>query len=155
MKKQTIITLVLAFLVTNYVSFQAGQTLSYYASRDARSQRASAGQRAYGVNQVLVYQPSRIDFGRIDGIQTQQRTVTFSNPRKEAVVIKQVKASCSCTMAIVEEKMIPAGGTGKLLVSVNPALASPELAVSISVEYEGKNQVDRLLVSGQVLKTQR
>lgn len=153
MNKQTVVTLVLTLLVTNYASFQAGQTVRYYktSAPPARRSATASSARVYGVNQVLSFTPTRVDFGRITGLASQSRVVSFQNRGQEAVVIKQVKASCSCTVASVNTPDIPPGGQGQMTVVVNPATSSPELAVSISVEYEGKPQVDRLLVSGQVI----
>jgi hypothetical protein len=154
LSKQTVATLLLTLLVTNYLSFQAGQTLLYYkeGARPSRTGAGASGSRVYGVNQVLRFSPTRIDFGTIEGKEVQVRQVSFENPTQDTVTIKQVKASCSCTTAIVDSQQIPAKGKGQLTIAVNPATASTELAISVSVEYVGKPQVDRLLVSGQVIK---
>lgn len=144
----------LVLLVTNYISFQAGQTVKYYKDFSKRTSAApqatpGRGTRIYGVNQVLRFEPSRLDLGVLSTREPQRREVPFQNPGPETVVIKRARASCGCTMARIETREIPAGGKGVLEVVVDPALTGPEFSVSVSVEYEGRPQVDRILVSGQ------
>lgn len=147
-------SLALAFLVSNYLSFQAGQTIRYYAPRTSKAEVQTAKKsRIYGVNQVLKYSPTRVDFGTLTGLEPRYEKVSFRNDSPEAVTIKRIKAGCGCTSAkLIGDKKIPAGGEGTLEIEVLPALASPELAASVSIEYEEKPHVDRILVSGQVVK---
>ncbi len=156
MSKQAV-TLLLAYLVSNYLAFQAGQTILYYKSGSPPSVRESRGNgqqstRVYGVNQVLRFAPSRVDFGTITGSEPQNRTVSFHNPSQEEVVIKRVKASCGCTSAVLTGNKIPPGGKGEMVLVVDPTRASTDLGISVSVEYEGTPKIDRLLISGQVIK---
>ena len=152
MRKQTIATFVFVLLVTNYLSFQAGQTILFYKANGPARRPPMAATRVYGVNQVLQFETTRLDFGRLEGRAPVSRQVKFRNPGPQAVQISRIKTSCGCTAASTETMQVAAGGSGELKVTVNPASSSPELAVSISVEYEGKTPIDRLLVSGQVIK---
>lgn len=151
MKKQTIATFVFILLVTNYLSFQAGQTILFYKANAPTRRAAPAATRVYGVNQVLQFDTTRLDFGRVEGRDPVSRKVKFRNPGP-AVRIARVKTSCGCTAASTETMEVPPGGSGELTVTLDPVRSSPELAVSVSVEYEGKTQIDHLLVSGQVIK---
>lgn len=152
MSKQTIATSIFILLVTNYLSLQAGQTVLYYKANAPQRRQAPAEIRRYGVNQVLSFEVTRLDFGRITGREPVSRRINFRNPGHEPVRVSRVKASCECTAVSLRPEDIAPGATGELSITVDPARSSPELAVSISVEYEGKTQIDRLLVSGQVLK---
>lgn len=153
MTRWTLSSLILIFLVSNYLSFQAGQTVRYYDKAPSQTGTSRSGARVYGVNQRLTYTPSRLDFGVITDLEPRYRDVAFHNPGSEAVTIKRIKAGCGCTSArLLGDKTIPPGGQGRLRVEVQPALASPQLSASVSIEYEGLAEVDRLLVSGEVLK---
>ena len=149
MKKQTIATFIFILFVTNYLSFQAGQTILFYKANEQT--RRPAVNRVYGVNQVLQFDNTRLDFGRVEGRQPISHTVKFRNPGPP-VRISGVKTSCGCTAASAAITEVPTGGSGELTITLDPVRSSPELAVSVSVEYEGKTQIDRLLVSGQVIK---
>lgn len=150
LSKQTIATLIFILLVTNYLSLQAGQTVLYYKANPAHPPAPKT--RSYGVNQVLQFAVTRVDFGPITGLVPVSRRLSVRNPGTEPVEISRVKTSCDCTSATLSPLKIAPGETGELVITVDPARSSPELGVSVSVEYSGKDQVDRLLVSGQVIK---
>lgn len=152
MSKQSVVTFILVLLVTNYLSFQAGQTMRYYQG-PATSRRAPAQARAVGVNQILLFTPSRVDFGTIAGNETQQRFVDFENRGLETVHIERVGTSHSCTVAeLIGEAAVAPGSKGRLRIVVDPSTAPASLAISVSVEYVGTEQTDRLLVSGQAVR---
>ena len=152
MKNRSLIIAALALMTTNYLAFQAGQSNLYYkAGAASRSSTSRTPQGVYGVNQVLQYAPTRIDFGTVEDGQSHTRSVTFQNTGKEPVSIQQAKASCSCTtVRLVSGSDVPPGGHGNLEIGFNPALSSPEFSISISVSYRGRNEIDRLLVSGRI-----
>jgi hypothetical protein len=158
--KKNLLTLLLLLLVTNYASFQAGQTVRYYnPSPQQAGSPASAPTRPpqYGVNQLLWYNPSRVDFGRIEtptsGSAAPQRWVRVENRGAEAVTVAAVRSeNPSVTVELVGERTLPPGGQAQLRMTVDPATAPAEFSVGISVEYQGAPQVDRLLATGQLLK---
>lgn len=147
-------TAVLILTVTHYAAFQAGQSELYYklaATPVEQAQSKAKPRGVYGVNQVLHFTPSRVEFGTVPDGELQKRVVTFVNPGSKEVSIQRVKASCSCTNArLITGSDIPPGGQGQLEITFNPALSSPEFSVSVSVSYDDRQEIDRLLVSGKV-----
>lgn len=152
MKTRPLVIATLALLATNYLAFQVGQSKLYYkASASTRESTSLPSKGVFGVNQVLRYSPTRIDFGTVAGDEKHTRVVTFQNTSSEPVSILQAKASCSCTtVRLVSGSDVPPGGQGTLEVEFNPALSSPDFSVSISMSYRGRSEIDRLLVSGQI-----
>ncbi len=147
-------TAVLILTVTHYAAFQAGQSELYYklaASPAVQAQSQAKSRGVYGVNQVLHFTPSRVEFGTVPDGEPQKRIVEFVNSGSKEVSIQKVKASCSCTSArLVTGSDIPPGGKGQLEIVFNPALSSPEFSVSVSVSYDDRQEIDRLLISGKV-----
>lgn len=149
MKKSTIATLVAGMLVTHYLAFQAGQTLQFYKRPQTAASASPLPQpfaRKDGVDQVLRSSMSRVDFGQIEGEQPRNQLITLANPGKDAVQISRVRSSCGCVSTVVEPMLVPAGGQAQMVVVLDPKLAAADTAVSLSVEYQGKAEVDRLMV---------
>jgi hypothetical protein len=143
---------ILLLLISNYLSFQAGQTLLYYRVASQASRASTREEKTYGVNQVLRFAVTRLDMGLLPPERQARKLVPFRNTTAHEVRLRRVTTSCACTMASLRPTTIPPAGNGLLEVVLDPRLASSEFAVSVSVEYQGMAQVDRLLVSGEVEK---
>ncbi len=149
MSKSRRVTIFLTLLVTHYLAFQAGQTVLFYRrpTTASASPLPQAPVRKYGVNQVLQFSEHRLDFGQLQGDRPRNQGVELRNPSSEPVQIRRVRSSCGCVSTVVEPMLVPPGGRAQMVVVVNPKLAAADMAVSLSVEYEGKNEIDRLMVS--------
>lgn len=156
MNQKSLVTLALILGVTHYAAFQAGQSNLFYqvaAGGSAATASQEKSRSVYGVNQVLRYSPSRIDFATIPDDEPQSRLVEFENSGPNAVNIQRVKSSCGCTSArLLSDSEVPPGGKGQLEITINPALSSPDFSVSISISYDERPEIDRLLVSGKILR---
>ena len=152
MTPRNLITVLLVLAVTHYGAFQFGQSQLYYkAAASPTKPSGNAPKGVYGVNQVLEFSPSRVDFGTVPDGESQTRTVRFVNRGSEEVSIQKVKASCGCTTArLVTGADVPPGGKGEIEVVFNPALSSPEFSVSVSISYDDRREIDRLLISGKI-----
>lgn len=59
------------------------------------------------------------DFGKVDQGEVLTHVFDFSNDGEAPLVIKRVRTSCGCTAAIVSEKKIAPGKSGKIEVTLN------------------------------------
>jgi hypothetical protein len=69
--------------------------------------------------------------------QQEQRAVAFHihNPLDETVVITDVRSSCACTAAKVEDRELPPGGTTRVTADLRSGHARGELTAYLDVLY--------------------
>lgn len=149
MSRRRRLILLLTLLVSHYLAFQAGQTVLFYRRPAGERATAQAPVRRYGVNQVLSFSSHRLDFGHLEGEQPRPRRIELRNHGSEPVQISRVRSSCGCVSSAVEPMLVGPGGTAEMVVVVDPKLAAADLMVTLSVEYEGKVEIDRLQVIGR------
>ena len=108
-------------------------------------------QKEYGFNKVLQFETTKVEYGELKATDSPvKKSVAFKNPVAETVTVVDVTTSCPCTQAMVSTLTIPADGTGKLDIILDPKTASEKFDVLLSVEYEDTNQVDRVEIAGTV-----
>lgn len=119
-------------------------------SHDGPVRKKSDQPSVYGVNQILHFEKTLVDFGKVSKDSMSRRSISVTNSSPELVVIKNVRASCGCTTAVLETNRIAPGETTTLTLAFNPATIQKRFTVSISVHYEGHNKIDTLKIKGEV-----
>lgn len=70
---------------------------------------------------VLVFDESRVDFGKVNDVDLQETEFTFVNRGDADLRIIDIKGSCSCTVAELEKRVYAPGEGGSLKVSLKTA----------------------------------
>ncbi len=101
---------------------------------------------------VIAAEKATYDFGQIkeaDGKAT--HTFEISNQGESPLVITRVIASCGCTTPEWTKEPIPAGKTGQITITFDPANRPGPFTKSISVYSNGKTGSFILTIRGEVL----
>ncbi len=101
---------------------------------------------------VIAADNATYDFGQIkeaDGKVT--HTFEIANQGEMPLVITRVIASCGCTTPEWTKEPIPAGKTGQVTITFDPASRPGPFAKSISVYSNGKTGSFILTIRGEVL----
>jgi len=84
---------------------------------------------------------AKYDFGSINPIDQVEHTFVFRNNCTNVVEIKQARASCGCTAAIVSEKIVQPGSEAKIRVAFTPprgSMGHVSKTVSVFLQDETK-----------------
>ncbi len=101
---------------------------------------------------VIATEHATFDFGQIkeaDGKVT--HTFEISNQGESPLVITRVIASCGCTTPEWTKEPIPAGKTGQISITFDPASRPGPFTKTISVYSNGKTGSFILTIRGEVL----
>lgn len=77
------------------------------------------------------------DFGTVRAGEIIEHTFSLVNSGREPLHIEQVQSSCGCTVAGVESKSVPSGGSVLMLVTLNTKGRAGKLTQSVSVIFSG------------------
>lgn len=83
-------------------------------------------------------------------------TFKFTNVGDDLLVIHQAVASCGCTAPVYPKTPIKPGESGEITVTYNGAGRFPgHFKKSITVRTNGKNEITRLYISGDMTPSQK
>lgn len=105
---------------------------------------------AQGVGSII-FEKKAHDFGTFSedgGNQTCE--FKFVNRGKKAVSIAHVQSTCGCAVASYTRRPVPAGKTGSISVTYNPAGRPGKFNRSVLVHFAGTQEKLRLTISGTV-----
>ena len=122
-----------------------------WRQRPARRNRRPQG-NPYGFNRVLKYDSIDVDFGEVSGKDLVFRVVPFHNPQPESVTVKGVTTTCPCAVAVITTPEIPSKGKGQLEIMVDPTKTAREFGAFVSIQYEDREDIDRVKISGRTVK---
>lgn len=99
----------------------------------------------------IIFEKTAHDFGTFSedgGNQTCE--FKFINRGEKAVAIAHVQSTCGCAAASYTHSPIPAGKTGSISVTYNPAARPGKFSRSILVHFAGIEEKVKLTISGTV-----
>lgn len=82
---------------------------------------------------IILFEKTVHDFGKVNKESVLKHVFTFKNTGKDTLVIERVNAFCSCTVTLLSEKEIPAGGSGKLEIELHTDANPGEMIRTIKV----------------------
>ncbi|MFN3150458.1 DUF1573 domain-containing protein [Bremerella sp.] len=100
----------------------------------------------------LVVSPQRVDAGIVEPGRIASAQVTISNPTDTLVEILDVRTSCGCTIAKVENRRIPAKGSTSIDIRIQGIQQAGDFAGSIEVATSMKNGTFQIPYSAHFLK---
>lgn len=95
---------------------------------------------AAGKPPKIVFKEDAHDFGKIKQGTNLAYEFVFKNDGDETLTIKNVETSCGCTAALVSDKKIPAGKSGKIKVTFNSQGYGGEVVKYIYVDSDDPAQ---------------
>ncbi|AUC24022.1 hypothetical protein BTO15_07535 [Polaribacter sejongensis] len=102
-----------------------------------------------GKNSNISFKAELYDFGVIPSKKEATAIFNFSNTGENPIVIKDVKATCGCTVPEYPKKIIKTGEGGEIRV-IYDAKYPGRFNKTITVFYNGKDSPKKLIIKGKV-----
>lgn len=101
----------------------------------------------------LMTEQDAVEFGFVAPLEVKRYELVFSNPGTEPVTIRSVQPSCPCMVASVPNKVVPAGESGKVIITIEgPDEPGPLDTKFVYVHAEGFGEPAQLFVEGEVTR---
>lgn len=87
-------------------------------------------------NEITFITPQEMDLGEVESGRVIKGVIQFVNSGKDTVTISQVRTSCGCTAAEVQQKNYAPGDTAAINFQVNTRGFKGKVHKSITIEFE-------------------
>jgi len=99
----------------------------------------------------LVLPAKQLDLGVIPHDAPTPKTFEVKNAGSDPLQIDDVKTNCGCTVADIQPRTIPPGGTGTLTITVDPArLVGFDVDKTVNIVSNGAKRRDTVTVVGKI-----